>query len=132
MTTNLTELSYRENLIAVAPGGSTSYDIQAADSGSVYLVSGSLSSVLNLPAAAAGAGLKFTLVQKVVPGAGVGLALNPVAADKFVGNGFTPAVNKDAINTQASGVVGDKLTVVSDGVDTWYITEVVGTWARQA
>lgn len=63
------------------------------------------------------------------------VTLAPVAADGFTGNGFTAAVNKAALNTKATSLVGDQIRVVGNGttgVTAWTIAEVIGTWARAA
>lgn len=85
--------------------------------------------VISLPATEAG--LSYTVVSKV-PSAGTGVSVSPVAADKFMGAGVTAADNKDLINSGASDVVGDCATFVGDGVDGYYVSSVVGTWAREA
>jgi len=61
-----------------------------------------------------------------------GLSVSPAAADQIIGNGFTPADDKDAINTQATEVIGDSVTLVGDGASGWYVVNVGGTWAREA
>jgi len=99
--------------------------------------------VITLPSTAAG--LSFTVRNggvKVTNGAaGTGangtvlVAVSPAAADAIAGNGFTAAVNKDALNTKATSTVGDEITVVGSGttgVTAWSIAELVGTWAREA
>jgi hypothetical protein len=85
--------------------------------------------VISLPATEAG--LKYTIVSKVAS-AGTGVSVSPVAADKIMGAGVTAADNKDLINSGASDVVGDSVTVEGDGVDGYFVREVVGTWAREA
>lgn len=65
----------------------------------------------------------------------VAVAVSPAAADGFTGNGFTPVVNKDAINTKATASVGDYIRIAGTGtagVTGWYILEASGTWAREA
>lgn len=85
--------------------------------------------VVTLPATAAG--LRFRILTAVVS-AGTGTSLSPVAADQIAGNGFTAAVDKDAINSGASDVAGDLIEVTGDGTDGWWLTQVIGTWAREA
>lgn len=107
-----------------------SYTLTAADSGKIFLANGSGTLTFTLPSTAAG--LEYTIQVMQLPGSGVGTSLSPAAADKLIGNGFTPADDKDAINTAASDRLGDLITVVGDGVDGWYVTAVIGTWAREA
>lgn len=60
----------------------------------------------------------------------VTVTVSPNASDKILGNGFTSADNKDAINTL--GNYGDTLTLVANGTTGWEIQSVRGTWERQA
>lgn len=106
-----------------------SYTLTAADSGKIFLADGSGTVVFTLPATVKG--LEYTVVVKQLPGSGAGTSLSPNANDKITGNGFTPADDKDAINSAGSDRLGDLITVVGDGVDGWYITQVIGTWARE-
>jgi hypothetical protein len=55
--------------------------------------------------------------------------VSPAALDKIMGNGFTSADNKDAIG---AGRVGDRIVLVGDGVNGWFVQEVRGTWTREA
>jgi hypothetical protein len=64
--------------------------------------------------------------------ASVAVAVSPNASDKISGLTFTPADDKDAINTKATAKVGDFITLVSDGVDGWSVVSARGVWARQA
>ena len=56
----------------------------------------------------------------------------PNSADQIAGNGFTAADNKAALNTKATAKVGDEISLVSDTSVGWFVTNVKGTWARQA
>jgi len=112
--------------IQVASGNLT---LTAADSGKVIVATGTASQIISLPATAAG--LTYTLVVGVLPSSGAGHAFSPVAADKFIGNGFTPLDDKDALCPVATDRVGDVLEIVGDGVDGWYITSLTGTWTRE-
>lgn len=102
--------------------------LTAADSGKTY-VANAADLVFTLPATAKD--LIYRFVVKTLS-ATTGLSVSPVAADKIMGNGFTSANDKDAINTAATDREGDMIEVVGDGVDGWYISAVIGTWARQA
>lgn len=106
------------------------YTVTAADSGKVLIADAAASVIFTLPATVAG--LVFTFVVKQLPGSGAGVAVSPAAADKIIGNGFTPADDKDAVCVVASDRLGDMITLVGDGVDGWYITSVIGTWTREA
>ncbi len=99
--------------------------------------------VITLPATSAGA--TFVIRNGGVPvsngptGTGANgsvlVAVSPAAADAIAGNGFTAAVNKDALNTKATSQVGDEITLVGSGatgVTAWTLQEVIGVWAREA
>lgn len=96
--------------------------------------------VITLPATSAGA--VFTIRNGGVPvtngPAGTGsnksvlVAVSPNSADKIQGNGLTAADNKDLLNTKATSLVGDEVTLVGDGVDGYNIQEIVGIWSREA
>lgn len=60
------------------------------------------------------------------------VAVSPAAADMIVGQTWTGADNKDALNTKVTAKVGDEITLVGDGVNGWMITSVKGVWAREA
>lgn len=57
--------------------------------------------------------------------------VSPNASDKIMGNGFTSADNKDALNTKATAKKGDRIVLIGDGVNGWMVQEVVGIWARE-
>lgn len=103
------------------------YTLTAHDSGGVHVMA-SADKVFTLPATAEG--LEFILVTGLAS-VSTGLSISPAAADQLIGNGFTPADDKDAINTQATEKLGDFVHVVGDGSAGWYIIGVRGTWARQ-
>lgn len=103
------------------------YTVLAEESGTVFVATAA-DVEFTLPATSAG--LWYTFVFKV-PSAGVGGQVSPVAADKIMGNGFTSADNKAAINSGATDREGDSITVVADGSDGWFIINLTGTWARE-
>jgi hypothetical protein len=85
-----------------------------------------VSATLTLPSTSVEA--SFTIVnggQKSVT-----ISLSPAAADKIIGNGFTSADNKDAVNTL--GNYGDSFTVTGNGTTGWVVSKVQGTWTREA
>jgi len=98
------------------------------DSGKIH-VAGAVDLVFTLPATQAG--LVFQFVVSTVS-ATTGASISPAAADQIIGNGFTAADDKDAINTAATDAAGDAMTVVGNGTTGWLITNTVGTWAREA
>lgn len=104
------------------------YTVTAADSGKTLVMNGD-DKTFTLPATVDG--LTYTFVVGATS-TSVGLSVSPNADDQLIGNGFTALDDKDAINTQATERVGDAITVVGDGSAGWYITNVEGTWAREA
>lgn len=103
------------------------------DLGSIVTVTLATSATVTLPSAArAGKGAHVTVISTAQPSSGAGLLVDVPATDSMVGNGFTAAAGKGALNTQATAKAGDSLTLVSDGGTTWYIIAVTGTWAREA
>lgn len=113
--------------------------LTAADQGIVQNVRSS-SAVITLPSTAAGLSFRIANGGAVVTsgptgasGAAVTVNVSPAAADAIAGNGFTAAVNKDAINT--TGSVGDYIVLAASGtagVSAWNIVEQTGTWTREA
>ena len=117
--------------------------LTAADSGIVQNVIAD-AIVITLPSTANG--LTYTVRNGGKPvtngpaGSGsngtVLVSLSPAAADGFTG-GFTgtPTVNKDLLNTKATSLVGDYVTVTGTGtagVTGWIVTEATGTWVRES
>jgi hypothetical protein len=100
--------------------------ITYADHGKIFLADSTTTVNLSLPATRAG--ITYTLVVKQLT-EDEGHGFDPVAADKIIGNGVTPADGTIIQCTAATDRLGDSLTIVGDGVDGWYITEVTGTWA---
>ncbi|MEK9644299.1 MAG: hypothetical protein VW547_02015 [Alphaproteobacteria bacterium] len=89
--------------------------------------------VIHLPKAVnARTGLRVIATVETVSGSGTGASLSPDADDKFQGTGLTAADNKDLINTQATEAVGDTAEVVCDNDTGWRVTNLIGTWAREA
>lgn len=84
---------------------------------------------ITLPATVVG--YSYTIRNGGADGA-VAVTVSPNANDKIMGNGYTSEDNKDAVNTKTTAKKGDYIKLVGDGVNGWMITEVVGTWAKQA
>lgn len=99
------------------------YTVTAAESGTVYIANAA-DLVFTLPSTAAG--LVYTFVNAAVS-AGTGLSVSPAAADNI--NEGTD--NKDLINSGASDVLGDSVTIVGDGNTGWFTIAKIGTWAAE-
>lgn len=85
--------------------------------------------VITLPATVVG--YSYTIVNGMADGACL-VTVSPNASDKIMGNGFTSADNKDALNTKATAKNGDYIQLVGDGVNGWMVVGVSGIWAREA
>jgi hypothetical protein len=73
------------------------------------------------------AGLEYTFICGHADGE---INIDPGAATYTItGVGIAVAAAKDLKNSAASNVVGDSVTLVSDGDKGWHITAIQGTWA---
>jgi hypothetical protein len=109
---------------------SANYTVTAADSGVVFLAAAA-DLVITLPSTAAGLVYRFVVTSAGLS-SGTGISISPAAADKIMGNGFTSADNKDAICAGSGDREGDFIELIGDGVDGWYIADLLGTWTREA
>jgi hypothetical protein len=117
-------------------GGATSptetqdanFTLTSSDSGKTIIIDAA-DVVATLPATAAG--VTYTFIVKTLSST-TGFSVSPAAADAIHGNGLTSVDDKDLINTAASDAEGDTVTIIGDGVDGWWITSIVGTWAKEA
>ncbi len=62
----------------------------------------------------------------------VAVNLSPQAADMIEGPDITAANDKDLINTKATAQRGDYAVLGNIDADGYMVTELVGTWAREA
>lgn len=107
---------------------STTKTLAEGDSGVVQNVTAT--TTITLPATVVG---YYYIIRNGGQGAtdgAVTVTVAPNASDKIMGNGFTSADNKAAINTLGAG--GDEITLLGDGVNGWAVVDVRGTWTRQA
>jgi len=88
-----------------------------------------------LPTAASAPGAVFTFICQH---ASSEILVNPNAADQISIKGLVdqstsvkPAAGTGIKNTAATNVIGDHMTLVSDGVLTWYAIAQAGIWASQ-
>lgn len=98
--------------------------LDAGDSGVAQVVTAN--ATITLPSTAAG--LSYTIING--GDSDVTINVSPAAADQIIGNGFTAADNKDAINT--NGFYGEMLEIRGDGANGWHVVRVAGTWTREA
>ena len=93
------------------------------ESGSIVVVTAA-DKVITLPATALGLTYTITLGNGGIS-SGTGLSVSPVAADKI----NAKADDADLVNTGATDVIGDSVTVTGDGAGGWYTTGQRGIWA---
>lgn len=98
----------------------------AGESGTTFIASSTTSIIVQLPPTQAG--LKYTLINNGLTSSG-GHAFSPNAADKILYNTGWKADDADLVNSAASDVLADQVTLVADGVDGWVTIGSKGTWA---
>jgi hypothetical protein len=103
------------------------YTVLASESGTVFAIATD-AKVFTLPATAAG--LFYTFVNTGADGA-VLLSISPAAADAIM---FVTSVDdKDLLNTKATAVEGDAVTIFGDGGQGWVVVGAPqGTWAKES
>lgn len=114
--------------------------ITAAMSGRLFAVNNAsdAATVLTLPAAST-AGLRYCFAADAVTGsnrevdvetpAGSDLIVGTTTAAGGTGIATTAGASHGIKNTHATAVRGNSVCLQSDGVNTWYMTSVSGTWA---
>jgi hypothetical protein len=107
---------------------SSNYTVTTADSGKT-LLSGTDGVVFTLPAIAIGYSFKFV---NTAPDGQNTLTISPNASDGITYAGSSTD-DKDLINTKATSKQGDFVVISSlDGVAAWQVTQVRGTFAKEA
>lgn len=103
----------------------------AQDSGKLFAVTEAADAdALTLPAIADGLG--GVTILYVGPYGGAAVTVDPAAADMILGPDITGADNKDLILTKATSRRGDFVTLDLGDADGYVVTEMRGTWAREA
>lgn len=109
--------------------GTKTFD--AEDSGKLFCVTDAGDGdALTLPAIADGLG-GITILAVGAFGT-TAVTVDPAAADMILGPNITGADNKDLICTKATQRRGDFVTLDLGDADGYVVTELRGTWARQA
>ena len=132
-TTLLVPMVTRPSVVNLVP---TAVTLTAADSAKVSIQTlASGTQTYTLPKATLAVGAVFTFICQ---DAGSEILINPNAADQISIKGLVdhstsvkPAAGTGVKNTAATNVIGDHLTLVSDGVLTWYEIAGAGIWASQ-
>ena len=123
--TTFSDMFHHENHLIDSKSGA--YTVDTLDSGKIIKVTAT--AVITLPATVLG--LTVTLTCAGSDGT-VQITVAPNAADSISGADVTAAYDKDMVNTLATAVKGDFITLFADGSLGWYITGIAGTWAREA
>lgn len=84
---------------------------------------------ITLPATVVG--YEFTFVNAGAYGTVI-QTISPDANDQIIGPNLAGVDNKDIVNTKATAQRGDYITVVGDGAQGWFITDMKGVWAAEA
>jgi hypothetical protein len=106
----------------------SSYTVTTSDSGKTF-VSETDGVVFTLPSIAIGYSFKF--VNNAPDGANA-LTISPAALDGITYAGSSTD-NKDLINTKSTSKQGDYVVISSlNGTAAWQVTEVRGTFAKEA
>ncbi len=109
--------------------GTKTFD--AEDSGKLFAVTDAGDAdALTLPAIAAG--LSGLTILAVGAFGTTAVTLDPNASDMILGPDITGADNKDLICTKATQRRGDFVTLIAGDADGYMVTEMRGTWAREA
>ncbi len=109
--------------------GTKTFD--AEDCGKLFVVtSGSDGLALTLPAIAAG--LSGLTIMAGGAFGSTAVTVDPNASDMILGPDITGADNKDLICTKATQRRGDFVTLIAGDADGYMVTELRGTWAREA
>lgn len=118
---------------------SASVALTASDSGKTFLV-GTDALTITLPSTVLG--LRYKFINSGADGNNI-ITISPAAADGIAGTITLAAsvvqldgtINKDAINTKATALLGDSITIVgsgSAGTGAWFVENSTGIWAQGA
>jgi len=110
--------------------------LTAAMNGKTHVATlGSGTSTATLPLAATYPGYRATFICGSAAGE---ILINPNAADQISAKGLVdhstsvkPTAGTGIKNTAATNVLGDHITLISDGVNTWHEVSGAGIWATQ-
>ena len=130
-------LLYNSKIVSTKSNGTT---LAASESGSVILQSTN-SETITLPATVAG--LRYTFVWAGT--AGQTFNISPNSSDKIMGS-ILDVADGNIVTAASSGAgtdnkdlqldggsqVGDRVTLVADGDNGWYIEEALGSWAFES
>ena len=107
--------------------------LKASDSGRTFAWNSATAFNFNLPAVQKSQkGIFYHFIVNTAATSGTGHGVSPASVDKIVAPGITAADNKDVYFATASDAVGNGFTLVSDGVDGWFVRAINGTLTQEA
>lgn len=126
----------RQDAEVYSAAGATARTLTVDESGKRIIQTTAGTPTFTLPAVGPlSEGVEFTFICANVSGEILitppGTGLIKVNADGAGGASVAPAAGTGIKNTSATNVLGDYLTLVFDGVLTWYAVAQSGVWASQ-
>ena len=121
----------KRHFTEILPDATLTLDIN--DNGKIILCS--VTTVITLPAIGSGGLGPYTLVNYGVETdkvSDVQITIAPNSADRISGCDISATEDKDIVNTLATARRGDYIKLAWGATAGWTITEMVGTWAREA
>lgn len=107
---------------------SANYTVLDADSGMIIEVD-TADVVITLPATILG---HTITIRNMLANGGGKISISPNSSDKIMGIGLSAQDNKDLINTGATHMFRDEVTLLGDGTDGWRVQACTGVWEREA
>lgn len=110
------------------------YTLKASDSGTTFAWNSSTNFKFTLPAvqkSQKGIFFHFIVTTAATTASSNGHGVTPNANDKIVAPGVTAADAKYVYFDSSSDAVGNGFTLVSDGVDGWFVRAINGTLTRE-
>lgn len=108
------------------------YTLKPSDSGTTFAWNSATAFNFTLPPVQKSQkGIFYHFIVNTAATSGTGHGVTPASVDKIVGPGITAADDKDVYFATASDAVGNGFTLVSDGVDGWFIRTINGTPTRE-
>jgi hypothetical protein len=111
----------------------TDTTLTSTGSGMTYMVAGTSDITITLPATGTG-GFHFRIVnaEEETTGTRNKLSVSPAVNDAIFGCELAKADNKDLINTSSTSHYGDMVELAADGASGYFITRLIGTWAKES
>ena len=126
-------LAHLRQIIAV----NASRTLTRSESGAIFIIETD-TWVITLPLASTVPGLVYTFINGGADGAAI-ITLSPNILDGIWGEIANEAQDSapsgangmDLVNTKATSIKGDRVTIISDGNADWFVIEGVGIWASE-